>query len=114
MGHSLIRHIVDEMPWFCLPGLMLSLLALMLLVLMLLQVLITAQQGGHPSAVSTLVPASQFLFSADFHGTIKVVAHCKIQMSCSLGALVYGSLYILQLRMRADIARQCAVLPLLL
>ncbi|KAK9805382.1 hypothetical protein WJX73_009214 [Symbiochloris irregularis] len=33
---------------------------------------ITAQDGGHAAAVTTLVPTDRFLFSADFHGNIKV------------------------------------------
>lgn len=40
------------------------------------QVLITEQQGGHNTSVISLVPANQFLFSADMHGTIKVGALC--------------------------------------
>jgi hypothetical protein len=34
--------------------------------------LLTAQQGGHANCVQALVAVNQFLFSADWEGTIKV------------------------------------------
>ena len=39
---------------------------------MMAQAAMGQQEGGHSHAVSTLVPAGQFLVSADFVGTIKV------------------------------------------